>query len=233
MSINNIVSVIIPTLASLEREKFLFRAISSVLLQREVKTIPIVIANGNSFNPDILEKLDKRKDLRFYYLEEASQPKAIQVGRSLVETPFFSILDDDDILFPYALITRLQPMQEKDDTDVVVTSGIIHNNNNITININDFEEISKDPLGNIDKKWMLTGASLFRTATISSAFFEGMPQYLEWTYMAVRIILGGKKISFLNIPTVIHFTDHPFSIDISKNAILGRPQAFKRKRLCP
>jgi glycosyltransferase involved in cell wall biosynthesis len=231
MPFDNAISVIIPTLATTEREKFLFRAINSVLLQHDVKTIPIVIVNGHLFDPGIMKELEARKDLKYVYLEKASQPAAIQAGRSLVETPFFSILDDDDLLFPHAMITRLQPMQNDNDTDVVVTSGIIYqldNPNFAMVNISEFREITHNPIKTINQRWMLSGASLFRTATVDQKIFEGMPQYLEWHYMAVRLCLAKKKISFINIPTIIHFVDHPFSIDRSRAAILGRPQALKR-----
>jgi glycosyltransferase involved in cell wall biosynthesis len=228
MAIDNTVAVIIPTLATTERGEYLFKAINSVLIQREVKAVPIVIANGYSYDPGILKELTLRKDIKCVYLEKASQPRAIQVGRNLVETPFFSILDDDDLVLPHAMITRLKPMQDDPRTDVVVTNGIIYSQDQPTVNINDFQEISIDPLRTLDRKWMLTGASLFRSATVSPEIFEGMPRYLEWTYMAARLCLEKKKISFVNEPTVVHFLDHPFSIDRSQEAILGRAQAFKR-----
>jgi hypothetical protein len=231
MSLDNAVSVIIPTLATTERGKFLFQTIDSVLMQRDVQTIPIVIANGRLFDPTIIKELEARNDLKYVYLEKASQPTAIQAGRNLVETTFFSILDDDDLLFPHAMATRLQPMQNDQDTDVVVTSGIIYQSNNpnsTTVNIIDFQEITKDPLRRINQRWMLTGACLFRTATVDQAIFEGMPPYLEWTYMAVRLCLAKKKLSFINDPTIVHFVDHPFSVDRSRQAILGRPESLKQ-----
>lgn len=231
MTSENSVSVIIPTLATAERGKYLFKAIHSILLQHNVKTIPIVIVNGQSFNASIVRELEDRKDIKYLYLENPSQPKAIQAGRTLVETPFFSILDDDDLLFPHAMATRLEPMQNDHGTDVVVTNGIFHNQfnaNHATVNISDFREIKRDPLRTIKQQWMLTGASLFRTATIAPSIFEGMPRYLEWTYLAVRLCLAKKNISFVNTPTILHFLDHPFSIDRSDEAILGRPQAFQR-----
>jgi glycosyltransferase involved in cell wall biosynthesis len=223
------VSVIIPTLATRERAEYLLRAIDSVFFQTNVHSIPIIIVNGLSYDRELFDSLTQRGDIRFAYREQASQPAAIKLGRELVDTPYFALLDDDDLLLPHAMITRLEGFQTYPHIDVVVTNGILNDQGHEVVNISDFSEIQCDPLnGFLKKNWLLTGSALFRAATIPPEIFDGMPQYLEWTYLAVRLCLEGKKILFVNNPTIVHFFSYDFSIDNSRQARLGRPKALKR-----
>jgi glycosyltransferase involved in cell wall biosynthesis len=220
--------VIIPTLATKERGDYLHRAIDSVISQREVRAIPLVVANGPNCDPSILESLHSNNKIRFEYNNEASMPKALLTGREIVDTPFYSELDDDDMLLPDALKIRLNVMQHKPDTDVVITSGFISNGKKQIINIIDFSEIQSNPLHTLMKtNWFLPGSALFRTATVTQDFFEGMPKYLEWTYLAYRLS-SSKKISFVNTPTLVHYTHHSFSIWNSKERIISQPNAIEQ-----
>jgi glycosyltransferase involved in cell wall biosynthesis len=225
---NQTVSVIVPTLATTERAKCLSAAIDSILSQQEVKAVPIVVANGSLYNPDVLRWLKRRNDIRYVFQESASMPLAIMTGRNMVDTPFFSELDDDDLLLPQALSIRMKGMHLDPLTDAVVTNGILSNQGQEEIHIDDIEGHQRDPLRKLlFKTWLLPGAALFRTETINQEILKGMPEYLEWTYLAIRLSLE-KKILFLNDSTVIHYLDHDFSIDKSNEAVLGRPEALRR-----
>jgi len=220
--------VIIPTLATTERGDYLHRAIESVVSQREVRAIPLVVANGPNCDPRIIESLRQNNKIRFAYINEANMPQALLKGREIVDTPFYSELDDDDILLPDALKIRLNIMQHKPDTDVVITSGFISNGNKKIINIVGFSEIQSNPLQILMKtNWLLPGSALFRTDTVTQDFFEGMPKFLEWTYLAVRLSLS-TKISFVNTPTLVHYTHHSFSIWNSKECIINQPAALEQ-----
>ena len=83
------VSVIIRTLAEGRRRDAIYRALQSIVSQQGVTAIPIVVANGDRFDPTLLEELQARRDLRFHYLELGSLPAAMQQGRAMVDTPFF------------------------------------------------------------------------------------------------------------------------------------------------
>ncbi|MFC1871278.1 glycosyltransferase [Chloroflexota bacterium] len=219
--------VIIPTLATTERGDYLHRAIDSVVSQREVRAIPLVVANGPNCDPSIIESLRHNNKIRFVYINEASMPKALLKGREIVDTPFYSELDDDDILLPDALKIRLNIMQHKPDTDVVITSGFISNGNKAIINIVDFSEVQSNPLQMLVKTtWLLPGSALFKTDTVTQDFFEGMPKFLEWTYLAVRLS-SSTKISFVNTPTIVHYTHYSFSIWNSKECKINRSNALK------
>lgn len=220
--------VIIPTLATTERGEFLYRAIDSVLSQRDVKAIPLVIANGPNCDPNILDSLRHNNKILFAYIDEASIPGALLAGCDIVDTSFYSELDDDDIFLPDALKIRLNIMQHKPETDVVITSGFISNGEKKIINIDDFSDFQSNPLQMLLKtNWLLPGSALFRTETITRDLFLGMPKFLEWTYLAVRLS-SSKKISFVNTPTLIHYTHHYFSIWNSKQCLINRPNALEQ-----
>src|SRR5512137_2937507 len=96
------ISIVIPTLATSERAPFLQRALASALAQEKVRAVPIVVANGPGVVLDLVRSLENRADIRFAYREEANLPQGLALGRDLVDTPFFSELDDDDVLMPHA-----------------------------------------------------------------------------------------------------------------------------------
>ena len=228
MTKDTFVSVIIPTLATKERSRHLSAAIDSVLSQQGVQTLPIVIANGPRCDPDVLRWLSQRNDIRYFFQEEPSMPRAIMTGRNMVDTPYYSELDDDDLLLPQALHIRINNMLPDPRIDAVVTNGIIRNQGQEEIHIDDFIGHQTDPLRQLlVRNWLLPGAALFRTETVNQEILKGMPEYLEWTYLAIRLSLE-RKILFVNEPTVIHYLDHDFSIDKSDKAILGRPKALRR-----
>src|SRR5689334_4902747 len=119
------VSVIVPTLANADRAVSLFRAIDSVLAQRRVRAIPLVIVNGPRPAAAIMEQLDRRPDIRLGGFHEASLPRALKTGRTMVDTAYFAELDDDDELLPEALATRLTALREAPGVDAVITNGFL------------------------------------------------------------------------------------------------------------
>ena len=84
------ISVILPTTATVARLRSLNRAIESVLSQQDVTVDLIVVANGPRCDPEILDSLAKRLDVRLVYAEEGNYPAALRLGRDLVEAPFFA-----------------------------------------------------------------------------------------------------------------------------------------------
>ena len=225
---DQLVSVIIPTLATRERGPFLERALTSVLYQEKLRTLPIVVSNGPACCPEVLNWLKKRSDIRYIHLEEANLPRALSAGRELVDTHYFAELDDDDILLPHALISRHESLSRSENIDAVVSNGFFHNNGKNVISHPNITACQNDPLDSVLKYvWLNPGAALFRTATIKAEMFAEMPQYLEWTYMALRLSLE-KRVLFIDNPSFIHHLDLPFSIWRSETCILNQPQALER-----
>jgi glycosyltransferase involved in cell wall biosynthesis len=222
-----LVSIIIPTLATKERGPFLERALTSALSQKKLRTLPIVVSNGPTCCPEVLNWLEKRSDIRYGHLEEANLPKALSAGRELVDTRYFAELDDDDILLPHALISRFESLSQSENIDAVVSNGFFHDNGKNVISHPDITACQDDPLGSVlNHLWLNPGAALFRTATIKADIFAEMPQYLEWTYLALRLSLE-KRVLFIDNPSFVHYLDLPFSIWKSETAPLCLPRALE------
>jgi glycosyltransferase involved in cell wall biosynthesis len=222
------VSIIVPTMACRERAASLFRAIDTILSQQGARGIPLVVVNGDSAAPEVLEHLRRRADIRLTIREEASLPRALHAGRALVDTPYFAVLDDDDQLLPGALRTRLELLTSASGADVAVTSGFFERSGRREVNIADFRRIQADPLRMLlVQHWLPPCAGLFRTSAVTVDFFEAIPRYREWTYLAIRLALG-LRITFAARPTFVYCFDTPDSLSKSRAYCLGGPSALAR-----
>ena len=223
-----VVSVIIPTLATAERALYLRRALESVQSQTGVTVLAIVVTNGARCCPEVLAELETRPGIQCIRLAQGGLPAALEAGRAQVKTEFFSELDDDDVLLPGSLDLRVRFLQARPDVDVVVANGQIRDNGDCAMSIPDVAAVRRDPLRALMREnWLLPGAAVFRTSTISPELFADIPMYLEWTYLAL-LLLSKRKVSFLGEPALVHFAGHPFSVDRSMACCLGRTQALER-----
>ena len=151
---------------------------------------------------------------------------ALAAGRRMVDTALFAQLDDDDELLPAALALRAERMRQTDCPDAVVTNGIIRQDLTDTASIPDVGEVERKPLQALmDRNWLLPGATMFRTAAVTAEVFVAMPRYLEWTYMALVLVLR-HRIAFLPEAAIVHHVGHAFSVNDSRECVLGRPRAF-------
>jgi glycosyltransferase involved in cell wall biosynthesis len=222
------VSIIMPTLACRERAASLVRAIDTVVSQQGPRGIPLVIVNGPAGAPEVLEHLRRRADIRLVTLNEASLPDALRAGRTLVDTPYFAVLDDDDELLPGALRARLEGLEAAPGTDLVVTNGFLAGFGRRELNIADFRRIEADPLRMLlTQHWLPPCAGLFRTNTITPEFFERIPRYREWTYLALQLALR-RRIAFAACPTFVYCTDTVGSLSKSRAYCLAGPPAIAR-----
>jgi glycosyltransferase involved in cell wall biosynthesis len=223
----NAVSVIMPTLASEGRAAGLVRAIESVVRQRGVAAIPVVVVNGDAATPEIMAHLQERRDIRLAVLDEASLPGALQMGRSMVGTAHFAVLDDDDELLPDALAFRLDILADAAG-DAVVTNGFIEEAGRRQLSASDFQIVEIDPLrALLVRQWLLPCAGLFRTEAVPDAIFARIPAYREWTYLALCLAASG-KIRFAARPTFVYRADTPGSLSKSREYCLGGPAAIAR-----
>ena len=220
------VSIILPTMAHRERASSLARAIDTVVSQDGVRGIPLVVVNGNAGAPEALARLRRRADIRLVVRDEADLPRALQAGRALVDTPYFAVLDDDDELLPGALRTRLDALEQAPGTDVVVTNGFLEDAGTRALNIEDFRRIRADPLRTLlERNWLPPCAGLFRTGAVTLEFFDEIPRYREWTYLALRLALT-LRICFAEHPTFVYRTDTPDSLSKSRAYCLAGPAAI-------
>lgn len=194
------VDVIIRTTAEKTRATSIARAIDSILQQEHVDARPIIVANGDRYDPQILENLSSRQDLRFDYFSPGSTGKALSRGRSLVTAPYFAFLDDDDVLLPDSVYARLQAFPS--DADLVVSNGhIVFADGHSRIDIESLTACQSDPLASIMRQcWLDPCGGLFKTDRMPQELFDAGIDYHEWTYLAFRIAHSGRKIVFLDTP---------------------------------
>jgi glycosyltransferase involved in cell wall biosynthesis len=222
------VSIIVPTLACRERARSLLRALDSVTSQTGARGIPLVVLNGARGAPEVVEHLRGRTDIRLVEQAEASLPRALETGRASVDTPYFGVLDDDDELLPAALQTRLAALAAGRDADVLVTNGLLEGFGRRELNIVDFEPIRADPLRMLlVRHWLPPCAGLFRTSAVTAELFRGIPQYREWTFLALRLATR-LRIDFVARPTFVYRTDTPDSLSKTKAYCLAGPPAIAR-----
>jgi glycosyltransferase involved in cell wall biosynthesis len=222
------VSVIVPTSALPRRRALIWRAINSILDQADICAVPTVIVNGPGRDRDLTRELARDRRLRVHVLEEAGLPNALHVGRRLVDTPWFAELDDDDLLLPGALATRVKALAESDAYDCVVTNGYRRCAGKDTLNIPDMSAVARDPLGAFWKRnWLLPGSYLCRTDRVGPEFFDGMPEALECSFIALRLA-ASYRITFLDRPTVIWTEDTPGSLSKSRERFVALAGAYER-----
>jgi glycosyltransferase involved in cell wall biosynthesis len=219
-------SIIIATTASPQRSSLLMRALRSLQLQDEA-IVPIVVVNGSQADPELVQSLQRRRDIRYLQLDEGNLPRALLAGRRAVDTEFFGILDDDDEYLPGAVKARLRPFAENPSIDAVVSNGYVVESNRERIAVPDFSAIPSDPLGHLmDRNWLPSCAGLYRTKSLPPSYLD-VPRYMEFTYMALSLALN-KKLHFLDVPTYRVYRDSPGSLSNTSDYALSEPIAIRQ-----
>jgi glycosyltransferase involved in cell wall biosynthesis len=222
------VSVIVPTRALRERAPLLRRALESILTQQSVQVVPLIIVNGSGRDDALTTQLRADRRLRVATLDDADLPAALQAGRKMVDTAWFSELDDDDILLPEALSLRVRALEEVPEFDAVVTNGFARDSAGDTLAISDILSVEREPLrALLQANWLLPGSWLCRTDRVGTDIFEAMPRFLECTYLALRLVID-YRTRFLASPTVVYHTDTPLSESKSLDYRLGQAAALRR-----
>lgn len=222
------VTVIVPTVASRARERTLIRAIESIRAQQGVKAVPLVVANGPKRDARLLDAIAAMDGVRLVQRPEASLPGALQAGRGLVDTPFFAFLDDDDELLPDALARRVAALEADSSAAVAVTAGYFVEADGTRVRIPDIPAIRTDPAAALSHgNWLASAAGLYRTAQVGEDVFAGIPAYLEWTYVAMRLVLH-HRIVFVDEATFLCNVGSPDSLSASKGYVKGQPRALRR-----
>lgn len=222
------VSVIIPTRGLAERRALIRRAVESAASQSGVRAVPIVVINGPDADPDIVRELRADGRLRVQTNEQASLPGALLAGRKLVDAPFFSALDDDDLYLPGALAARVRVLSERPDCDAVITNGIRRDSTGDTLQNEDMTVVERDPLRAMFRSnWLLPGGWLCRTSRVGTWVFEGMPRSLETTYTGVQLA-ARCRLAFLDQPTVVWHVDTANHLSGRRDWVLDHAAALQR-----
>lgn len=224
---NRAVTVIIPTLGRAERAQCLTTAIESAISQRNVVTRVIVVLNGNRVDPEVERRLRTDPAIRLIRLEPGDLPKALRTGREAVDTPYFTALDDDDLLLPGALERRVRELEDHPECAVVVTNGYCraHGHDEILITID--QRINEDPLhALLDRNWLLPGSWLCRTDAVDATLFDDMPRFLECTYLGMRFATE-YAMRWIGEPTVVYNLGSPEAESRSRAYVVGQAAALR------
>jgi glycosyltransferase involved in cell wall biosynthesis len=223
------VSVIIPTKAHPARRALFKRAIESVLAQEDVRVVPIVVINGSERDPELTSEIIADSRFRVVTLEKADLPAALLRGREMVDTKWFAELDDDDVLMPRALISRLDALDKQPEFDVVVTNGVRRGIDGDKIHfVDDISIIEADPVwAMLRHNWLLPGSWLCQTDSVGIEFFNGIPRFRECTYLGLQFATR-LRVKFLDCSTVVYHTDTPQSESKSQAYTLGVAEATRR-----
>jgi len=189
-----------------------------------------VLAGEHSCLPT---ELASQPDVQVHIVgEQASPGCALRIGRRIVNSDFYAFLDDDDELLPHALSTGLELLQAEPAVDLVVTTGYWMSNGEPQIHIPDIGRHQDDAVdGIIERCWLYPGGGVFRASTICAKYFEDLPDFCEWTYLAFKLALDGRNIRFLDVPTYAAY-DTPGSASKSQDfpeaviEVLGRIRGF-------
>jgi glycosyltransferase involved in cell wall biosynthesis len=223
-----IVSVLVCTLARKRRRALLERAIDSILVDQDGLGRPVVVVNGTECDEALRRELQARTDLTLIYRPRPGLSAALIAGRRQVDTPFFATLDDDDQLLPGALATRLAPLLADPTTDLVVTNGYYDDGRSpARLHYQNFMGLAPDPMRSVmEKSWLQSINALYRSERVTAQDLEGMPHYLEWTWLALKLARS-HTIRFLDTPTYRLNRGEPDSLSFSDAFYLGVPDALR------
>jgi glycosyltransferase involved in cell wall biosynthesis len=222
------VTIIVPTLGLRERASSLHAAIESALAQTGVCPTVIVVLNGRNRDPEVERVLREDARVTLVTREGRGLPAAFMEGRKLVTTPWFTALDDDDLLLPGALLLRVRELERHAECAAVFTNGYVRNGTGDSLHINAHHNVNADPIrAMLERNWSLPGSWLARTEKIGAEVFESMPSFLECTYLGLRIA-SEHSLFWIDTPTVVYHVGSPGAESRSRAYVLGQVAALRR-----
>ena len=202
---NSRVSVIIPTMASAQRGALLQRAIESVRASSSKPVRIIVIVNGSCSDTAVCIWLQAQEDIHLEYVANPSAPGAILRGRELVETEFFSTLDDDDEYLPGTTDLKMLSLEADAQADVLIANTYRCSDGMDVESYAGLNNVPANPLECLMQfNWLTSGNAMYRTNSVGISYFIGYHAHAEWTWLAFRLAIDGKCISIINQPTCRH-----------------------------
>jgi hypothetical protein len=216
-------SVIMATSLELCRTKAMIRAVATVLSQ-DGSAIPIIVVNGDRYDPEVLGYWKSRRDVRLFQLAEGNVGTARLFGRRQVDTAFFGALDDDDCFLPGSINARLTPMRTDPSVAAVVGNGLIERDGRESVALSQMKLHRISPLlGLAQENWLPSAcAAMFRTEIVRAEYFDHDERWLEWTALAFRLAADERKIVFLDDLT-FRIADTPDSLSKSAGYARGAP----------
>mgnify|MGYP000007253688 CR=1 FL=1 len=222
----NSVSIIIATTCQASRSKSLLRAIGSVLGQENVRSEVIVVVNGEGYDHELFDCLNKNNQLKVVYRREANVSLARYEGVGHVTSEYFGFLDDDDEYLHHSLSRRVNEMEGDADIDVIVTNGYVHKGTDKLL-VGDILQNKIEQnlvLSFFDVNWFSSSSSLFRRRTVSQRVFEFDFKYFEWTYLFCQLIIEKKNIKYCDAVTYRIHVNNSCSASKSEAYSLAQPE---------
>lgn len=199
------IDVIVRTQALKERAPALLHALDGIQALACAEAHPIIVVNGERFHAPLFEALRHRSGVLLHHVPIASAGNALTEGRRLVTAPYFMYLDDDDELLEPGMGQLVQQMGIRADWDVIVTNGYGRSKGVLSPWVPDLMSHALHPaLSLVGECWLSPGASVFRSMSVPVTLLETGRDHHEWTYLAFLLVLEGKRIRFLDIPTVVY-----------------------------
>lgn len=196
------VTVIVPTTAQRSRFSEIQRCVASIRASSVNPIHIIAVVNGARHDSEVCAWIKAQPDVQFEYAEMPSAPNAVLVGRKLVATPYFSTLDDDDEYLAGATDLKLGVLDASPDADLVVTNAYRRCGADEAVLYSHLDSVPDQPLASLfHANWLTNGNALFRTATIPVSFFNDFRPYAEWTWLAYKLSLAGKRVASILVPT--------------------------------
>lgn len=206
------ITTIIRTLCEASRRTQILRAIASIQAASIDPVRIVVVVNGDRFDSDLVELLQGRPDVDVVQITEGSVTKAQLAGRRAVTSDYFSFLDDDDEYLPGALDLRLALLEATPDAALSVTNGYRFLDNTDRVLYSRMDKVSERPLFEIFQQiWLNSCNHLFRSSDLPIGYFEDAPPYMEWTWLAFRLAMTGKKVA-ASTEVTFRYNDTPGSL---------------------
>lgn len=182
------------------RAKLLERAVASILSQTGIDVECIVVFNGSDYDDGLLAWTQAQRRTRTFVLDRADKALATLIGRALVRGDFFCFLDDDDQYLPGALSFRANYLAERPLVDCVATNGYYVSERRVRPVFARAERFARE--GFVEsllhsRNWLASCGGMFRTSTVSAAYFTNLTRHREWTLIAYRIA-ADLRVEFVN-----------------------------------
>lgn len=204
-----------PTAADSRRRNCIRRCIDSIRGSSSGRVLILAVVNGERVDIEILDWLRSQPDVMVERVRLASSPNAQLHGRRLVTTPYFSFLDDDDEYLPGSTDTKLTALRLSPDADLVVTNGFRVDSDHHDLMYSHLQAVPSDPLGELFRSnWLASCGALYRSSTIGPGYFENYHKYLEWTWLAFRLVNDGRRVIAVDQPC---FTVHASAASLSRS----------------
>ena len=222
-------TVIIPTTCRSERAELLRDAIASAICAAPGEVDVLVAINGPHVDERLAAELRTRSELRVVRFVEGSSPNAIRQALTKVDVEFFAFLDDDDELLADGLLKRLEVLRGDPGADLVLSNGYRHCAGRDEPYLARLGEVSRDPLRALFiENWLPSCGALFRRSRIEPAMFNDFHPHAEWSWLAFRLAMAGKRIVTLNEATFRVRVDTPGSLSKSRRYRLSYVSLYER-----